>query len=286
VVILKNSFLQKKENNKMSDKKAKQVDKKIKVSIILPTFNEVKNIIPLMVKIISELKNEKYEIIVVDDDSPDGTAKLVQDFMKRHHQVRLIVRKENKGLVPSIKDGIKASIGEISLWMDADFSMNPALIIKFIEQIDSGADLVVGSRYINGGGMKGADLNGEKIHFFQILKNLNASEDSALSAIISKFGNKFLRFILQIPIHDFSSGFFAGKRATFDYVDIEGNIVDYCMTLPYTAIKKGLKVVEVPMILATRKNGVSKTSSSLFSIVKISFQCFRTVLYLKFLHKL
>ncbi|GAI01645.1 unnamed protein product, partial [marine sediment metagenome] len=95
-------------------------------------------------------------------------------------------------------------------------------------------------------------------------KNLITSEDSFLSAIISNLGNRMLRIILDPSLHDYSSGFFGARKQVLKELKVEGTFVDYCISLPYSAIIKGLKVAEVPMILTTRKHGKSKTSASLF----------------------
>lgn len=252
-----------------------------KISVILPTYNESENIMPMIEQIVRHLKDEDYEIIVVDDDSPDGTSQIVKSAMQHYPNLRLLTRNGNKGLVPSIKDGLEISTGDVCLWMDADLSMSPALIKQFVKKVNNGADLVLGSRYIRGGGMKGANINGDKTSLLKIVKNISISEDSVVSALISKFGNILLRIILSPSIHDYSSGYFCGKRETFRKVEIEGDFVDYCLSLPYKSIMKGLKVAEVPMILATRKYGESKTSNTISSILKIAFQCYKKAIILR-----
>lgn len=254
-----------------------------KVTIILPTYNEKENIIPLIEQIDRFFMYDNYEIIVVDDNSPDGTFQLVEINKKRFHRLKLITRTSERGLVPSIKEGIKSSKGEICIWMDTDLSMSPKLLNQFVHEILLGADLVVGSRYIHGGGMKGSQDNANKsfIAFIETFKNLSISEDSIISAIISKVGNKIIRYILGVPLHDFTSGFFGVRKQVFEKIELEGNIVDYCISFPYRAIINKYKVVEVPMILETRKRGKSKTSNSLWSILKITFQCLKKTFFLK-----
>lgn len=255
---------------------------KNKISVILPTYNEVDTIILLIEQIAHQLTNENYEIIVVDDNSSDGTSNAVKKAMKRVTNLRILDRTSERGLVPSIRDGIKFSTGDICIWMDADLSMPPSLINRFVNEINLGADLVVGSRYMPGGGMKGVDLDSGKTPLYKIWKNLKMSEDSFISAMISKSGNKMLRIILDSSLHDYSSGFFGTKKEIFKKIELTGNIVDYCISLPYRAIMKGLKVVEVPMVLATRKYGKSKTSNTLSSVLLIACQCFKKALILKF----
>ncbi|HCI04098.1 TPA: hypothetical protein DE059_04185 [Candidatus Peribacteria bacterium] len=253
-----------------------------KISIILPTYNEKDNIVVLIEEITKELEDRDYEIIVVDDNSPDGTSDKVEEAMRRFRKLRLLTRTSNRGLVPSVKDGIKMSAGNVCIWMDADLSMSPSLIKQIERRINLGADLVLGSRYIPGGGMKGADISGGKTSFFRLWKNLYHSEDSYMSAMISKYGNKLLRLILHDSINDYSSGYFGVKREVLETIELHGGVVDYCITLVYKAKSKGLNIVEIPMRLAPRKKGISKTSSTLIGILSVAFQCYKTALKLKF----
>ena len=253
-----------------------------KVSIILPTYNEALNISLMISEISDNMKGNNYEIIVVDDNSPDGTSQVVEQAISHYPQVKLFKRMSNRGLVPSISEGINQAEGDICVWMDADLTMSPALIPQFVEQIEKGADLVLGSRYIDGGGIKGSNLNGDKTSILEILRNVHISEDSIISLIISKVGNTFLRFILDPAIHDYSSGFFGARRDLLLKLGLEGGSIDYCISLPYRAKKQGFQVVEIPMILATRKYGESKTSNTLSSILTIFVQCYKKALKLRF----
>jgi len=255
---------------------------KTRISIILPTYNEAGNIILLIEQIVEELTNEDYEIIVVDDNSPDGTSNLVQQAILKFPNLRLLTRTSDKGLVPSIREGIEKSRGSICIWLDADLSMSPILIKTIINEIDLGADLVVGSRYISGGGIKGMEFNNDETSLYKIWVNLYESEDSFVSVMISKWGNKIIKFLLNSPLHDHSSGYFGGRKKIFDFIQIEGYFVDYCISLSYKSYMKGFNVVEIPMFVLPRKYGKSKTSNSLFSILLIAFQCFTTAFILKF----
>lgn len=253
-----------------------------KISIILPTYNEKDNIVVLIEEIAKELGDRDYEIIVVDDNSPDGTSLKVEEVMNRFSKLRLLTRISDRGLVPSIKDGIKVSRGNICIWMDADLSMSPTLIKQIEQKIDLGADLVLGSRYIEGGAIKGAEINGEKASFFLLWKKLYDSEDSYISAMLSKYGNKLLRLILYDSIHDYSSGYFGAKKEVLETIGINGGMVDYCITLVSKAKNIGLNVVEIPMKLIPRKSGVSKTSLTMKDILIVSFKCYKKALTLRF----
>ena len=110
-----------------------------KISVILPTYNESENIMPMIEQITDHLKDEDYEIVVVDDDSPDGTSQIVKNAMKNYPNLRILIRNGNKGLVSSIKDGLEISTGDVCLWMDADLSMPCALIKQFVKKVNAGA---------------------------------------------------------------------------------------------------------------------------------------------------
>lgn len=240
------------------------------------------NILSMISEIVDNMKDDNYEIIVVDDNSPDGTSQVVEQAIVNFPQIKLIRRTKNRGLVPSIIEGIEKAEGDVCIWMDADLTMSPSLISKFIEHLEGGADLVLGSRYINGGGMKGSNTNGDKTSFLKKLKNVHISEDSLISLIISKVGNLLMRFILDPSIHDYTSGFFGGKKEWLMNFGLEGNTIDYCITLPYKAKRYGFNVVEIPMILTTRKYGESKTSNTFYSILIIIYQCYKKALHLRF----
>lgn len=251
------------------------------VTVILPTYNEARNIVCLVEWIGRELTAVTHEILVVDDNSPDGTARTIAAAQPRNPNLRVIVRTADHGLVPSIRDGLAAARGEICIWMDADLSMSPALLPRFIQEIESGSDLVVGSRYIPGGGMKGTEVGRERTGAWSIMANIYQSEDSLVSALISKYGNRMLRWLLHPSIHDYSSGFFGGRREFFQARPPDGDFVDYCVALPYKALVEGFTVTEVPMVLATRVHGVSKTSASFGSILKIAVRCFSRAVWLR-----
>jgi len=120
----------------------------IEVTAILPTYNEAKNIIPLVNKIHTALEGRMKEILVVDDNSPDRTWEIAKTIEDKN--VRVIRRTSDRGLVKSIKEGIKEAKGKYVVWMDADLSMPPEAIPKLIEQLRH-HHIAVGSRYIKGG---------------------------------------------------------------------------------------------------------------------------------------
>jgi len=256
-----------------------------KISIILPTFNEAGSIEKMIFSVAEQFDNDhEYEILVVDDSSTDGTIEIVNSIKPKLSNLKLIVRTSDFGLINSINEGITQSTGEISLWMDADLSMDPALIPVLVDKIESGFDLALGSRYIPGGSMKGGDPDKGKSHLINVLIHLAQSNDSMLSAIISIVGNKILGLILGSAIKDYSSGFFAARKTFIEKNPPYGTFVDYCISLPYKAVVDGYKVTEVPMVLKARETGKSKTSSSYFSIFSISLRCVSYAVQLRLKH--
>ncbi|MHC4322201.1 MAG: glycosyltransferase, partial [Planctomycetota bacterium] len=173
-------------------------------SVILPTFNEKGNIDDLIGEICTVLDREKivFEIIVVDDNSPDGTAESVREKFANDSRVRLFVRIEERGLATAIKYGIEQSKGDIIVTMDTDFNHNPRMLPQFIEFLKY-YDMVIGSRFVLGGGME------DRFRYYC----------SAVYTI-------WLRFFLGIHIKDKLSGFFSIKK-------------DYLKTLEMDSIFSG-----------------------------------------------
>ncbi|MBI2664062.1 glycosyltransferase [Candidatus Woesearchaeota archaeon] len=205
----------------------------MKVSVILPTYNERGNIVELCEELIKEIKKAKFEpeIVVVDDSSPDGTA----EEAKKARGVKVIARAE-KGLATAVLRGIRESSGEIIAVMDADFSHPPAFVPALLKQMKE-ADAVFASRYIKGGKMQ-MDL---------------------LQYTFSKMFNYGIKFMLGIPVLDSTGGFFAIRRAVVAKLPdrIFYGYGDYCFRLIY-AIKKS-RIKEIPFSYQTRRYGKSKT---------------------------
>jgi len=143
------------------------------ISVIIPTYNESENILPLLDRLTKELskKGKTFEVIVVDDNSPDRTAEVVRNKYGGHPHIHVFTRKNERGLSTAILYGIKKSKGDVIVGMDADFNHPPELISQLIKELDS-SHLVVASRFIRGGGM---DEKGRYIgtYFFNLfLKNI------------------------------------------------------------------------------------------------------------------
>lgn len=210
------------------------------ISVVLPTFDEAGNIAPLMEGILAAL-GPQVEIIVVDDDSPDGTAQVARQFAQRHPQVRLVRRTTERGLTSAIARGIAESTRPVVAWMDCNLSMPPADLPRLQEAL-AGRDLALGSRYVPGGR--------------DVAHNWLAR---ALSITICRLA----RALLGGGVLDLTSGFMMGRRYLLEDLGLEGDYGEYCIDLIQRAQKKGYLLVEVPYMCQPRHSGVSKTSVGL-----------------------
>jgi len=213
----------------------------VRSSIILPTYKEKGNIVELINTIINVLQNEEveFEIVVVDDNSPDGTAEVVRREFDTDQRVRLFVRNDERGLATAIRYGIERSKGDTVVVMDTDFNHDPQMIPQMIDLLRY-YDMVIGSRFVLGGGME------DRFRYYC----------SALYTI-------WLRFFLGIHIKDKLSGYFSIRREALNRLDMDyifHGYGDYFMRLLLKAQKKGYRMIEVPTFYRLRKAGHSKTN--------------------------
>ena len=179
-----------------------------RVSVVLPTYNEKENIVKLIILLLKYL-GKNTELIVSDDNSPDLTWKIVQDL--KIPQVKVIRRFKNKGLGPSIWDGIKIAKGKYIVWMDCDLTMPPSLVPKMVKLLED-YDVVVGSRYVK----DGADRRG----FVRV--------------ITSYAINILANLILNFKVRDYDSGFVAVRKEVFRDIDFEPKgHGEYCIEFLY-----------------------------------------------------
>lgn len=222
--------------------------KKQKAVLVIATYNEKENIAKLLPQVLehtTDIANWDVTILVVDDNSPDGTQDVVRSFMKQNRRVHLLTG-EKQGLGAAYRRGFSYAIDtfdpEILFEMDGDLQHDPRLIPSFLKKIDQGADFVIGSRFIKGGSIpKNWGLH-RKI--FSIGANLGMC-----------FG--FMNF----KVHDWTSGFRAIKASFINhtlhrYVPYDGYI--FQIAVLDNAIKEGLKVAEVPLNFKDRQHGASK----------------------------
>lgn len=228
------------------------------VSIVLPTYNEAGNIARLLQEI-NRTVRAPHEMIVVDDDSPDGTWKVAEEAGIPGTRVER--RTGERGLAGAIARGIDMARGDIVVWMDCDFSMPPSSIPALLEAIGEGAHVAVGSRYAAGGR--------DARPFFR----------SFASIVINNLAKRFL----GIHVTDLDSGFAAVRRDVFDTVPLKRTgHGEYCIDLIFNAHRCGFKVVEVGYECVDRAVGESKTSANIFVFIKHSLKYLGMVLRLRF----
>jgi dolichol-phosphate mannosyltransferase len=260
------------------------MNKKINsLSIILPTLNEKENLeilIPSIRDKLHMLEIENYEILVVDDGSQDGTQEYVEQIFLDSDKVRLLSRTSEKSLPKSIYYGIKSSKSEFVMWLDADGSMDAEAMEKLIFAISKKQEaIIVGSRFIEGGGYKGQNAE-KKLSLKNYLMKISNSEDSIVAILLSKYFNKLIGSILNIGIKDLTSGFIIGKRKYFMTEEIFSRSVygEYFIYLMKFLKNNNNLIVEVPYVCKPRLSGYSKTSTNYFSLLKLAVPYIRAAL--------
>lgn len=226
----------------MAPKKSPKID----VSMVYPTYNEVQNI-PDIIKAASQFLKKRHfvgEILIVDDDSPDGTAKVALSLKKKYPMVRVIVRKKDKGIGAALRDGYEAARGEIVLSSDSDQSFDVNDFDLILDKLNHGYDLVVGSRRIKGGEYQAKSL---PLQF---------------KSFLSGSGNVLIRLMAGVPLHDFSMNFRGFKRDAWHAIQTQEKSNSLLMEMILKAHYKGFKVGEVPIVFRERKFGESKLQLS------------------------
>lgn len=209
------------------------------VSIIIPTYNERENIAPLIEALGRTLQDQSHEIIVVDDSSPDGTFDAVQQVSAGNPRVKAIQRPGKLGLASAVMEGFRASTGAAIVMMDADFSHRPQDLPRLLIAA-SDADIVIGSRYVPGGGIVGW---------------------SPLRHLASRVAIWSSKLILGLKMSDTSSGFAVFKRSVLENAAPHLRPAGFKLLLEVLALSPQARVVEVPITFANRRAGKSKFGS-------------------------
>ena len=211
--------------------------------IVIPTFNEADNIAPLLAAIGGVLPAA--QVLIVDDSSPDGTARVVRGLAAMDPRIHLLERPSKLGLGSAYVAGFAWGVQlgfERFFEMDADFSHDPGFLPAFMAALDAGADVVAGSRNVPGGAIEGWGLT---------------------RLLLSKGSSLYARLILQSAVHDMTTGFKAYTRRALRLIDIatlRSNGYAFQVETTYRALQRGLRVVEIPILFVDRRAGQSKMS--------------------------
>jgi dolichol-phosphate mannosyltransferase len=216
--------------------------------LILPTYDEADNLEPIVSAargVLSPAASSGYRILVVDDNSPDGTGQLADGLAAEHEEVEVLHRSERAGLGPAYLAGFRHALAGGAgyvMEMDADFSHDPADLARLLEAVEAGADLALGSRYVPGGGV---------------------TDWGPLRRFISRGGCEYARLVLSLPIHDLTGGFKCFRREVLEAIDLDSvrsQGYAFQVELTYRASRAGFRVVEVPIVFRNRRMGTSKMS--------------------------
>ena len=210
--------------------------------LVLPTYNEAENIEPIVGAARAQLRPGD-RILVVDDNSPDGTGQIADRLAGEVEGLEVLHRPGKAGLGRAYLAGFAHALGrgaELVLEMDSDFSHDPADLPRLIAAAEEGADLVLGSRYVDGG---------------------SVTDWGLVRKAVSRGGSWYARRILGVPIRDLTGGFKCFRRGVLETLDLEHVRADgyvFQVELTYCALKEGFKVVEIPIVFRDRRVGESK----------------------------
>jgi dolichol-phosphate mannosyltransferase len=216
-----------------------------KVLVIIPTYNEVDNLPKLIPRVLAQ--DENINVLIIDDNSPDGTADFVSNEMNNNSHIKLIRREKKMGLGTAYITGFKYALEnsyDYIFEMDADFSHNPAEIPNFLKELEN-YDLVLGSRYIEG---------------------VNVVNWPMQRLMLSKFANIYSSFVTGMSIKDATGGYKAFRKEVLQAIDldeIKSNGYSFQIEMTFKAWKKGFRIKEISIIFVDRVKGTSKMSKKI-----------------------
>ena len=216
------------------------------VWVILPTYNEAENLERIAGAVLEQLPASG-RILIVDDNSPDGTGEIADRLAESSESIQVLHRQRKEGLGPAYLAGFHVALdagAELIIEMDADFSHDPAYLPALIEATET-ADLAIGSRYVTGGGV---------------------ADWGPMRRFISRGGSAYARAALGLPVRDLTGGFKCFRRRVLEAINIdtiEARGYAFQVETTYRAIRAGFRVVEVPIVFTDRREGSSKMSKSI-----------------------
>jgi len=215
--------------------------------VIIPTYNEIDNAENIIRKVMS--LQPEFDLLIVDDNSPDGTGNVVINLQKEFDRLHLLSRKEKNGLGTAYIEGFKWCLQhkyDYIFEMDADFSHNPDDLVRLYKACEEGADLAIGSRYITGVNVVNWPMN---------------------RVLMSYYASSYVRMITGMTIRDTTAGFVCYKRNLLETIELDKikfRGYAFQIEMKFTASKYGFKIVEVPIIFTDRTQGESKMSKGIF----------------------
>ena len=219
--------------------------RKMKILVIIPTYNEsenIKRIVPLVLE-----KDSSINVLIVDDNSPDGTGNIADEMARENDRIFVIHRQNKSGLGTAYITGFKFALGknyDLVFEMDCDFSHDPKYIPQFLETARE-ADVVLGSRYISG---------------------VNVINWPMSRLLLSYYANVYSRIITGLPVRDATGGFKCFRRKVLEAIDLDkvkSNGYSFQIEMSFRAWKKGFKIKEIPIVFEDRKVGQSKMSKKI-----------------------
>jgi dolichol-phosphate mannosyltransferase len=217
----------------------------VKTVVVIPTYNERENIERLVKEVLSQ--DNSLHVLIVDDNSPDGTGKLAEKMSASNDRLEVLHRKGKLGLGSAYREGFRHAIengADYIVEMDADFSHDPAILPRFIEKI-SDYDVVIGSRYLNGVSVVNWPLR---------------------RLMLSYFANVYTRIITGLKITDCTSGFKCFRRKVLESIDLKSIKSDgysFQIEMNYRCVESGFRLGEIPIIFIDRHAGSSKMSKKI-----------------------
>jgi dolichol-phosphate mannosyltransferase len=215
---------------------------------VVPTYNEADNLEPFVRKVLESVP-EATRILIVDDNSPDGTGRIADDLQARHEAVTVLHRHFKEGLGPAYIAGFRHALSEgarLVLEMDSDFSHDPGQLHRLLDA-SADADLVIGSRYTPGG---------------------EVVDWGALRRAVSRGGSAYARVVLGLKVRDLTGGFKCFRREVLEAIDLDAvgsKGYAFQVEMTYRAVQRGFKVVEVPITFRDREVGSSKMNAAIIA---------------------
>jgi dolichol-phosphate mannosyltransferase len=216
--------------------------------LILPTYNEAENVRAIVAAASDALAGaapDGFNILVVDDGSPDGTGRLADQLAEEHQWMHVLHRTQKNGIGPAYLAGFRHALDRGAgyvMEMDSDFSHDPADLARLLQAAEDGADLALGSRYAPGGGV---------------------TDWGMLRRFISQGGSTYARLVLGLHVRDLTGGFKCFRRDVLEAIQFDGvrsQGYAFQVELTYRAVQAGFRVVEVPILFRDRQQGTSKMS--------------------------